>query len=743
MGIHIRKKWYRYQASYKIYVKEIKMDYFWNFVRILRVPVFIFLITIFTSGILSGQVAKKNALVCADKMVSYWSFDHDSTGFVIDQAGEKHDPLYGNYDYVPGISGKAMKLDGFRTYARRERMSTEEITDAFTVEAWIAPAAYPWSWSPIIDCSEHEIRGFFFGIDNLGHVGFKLAAGNYWYEAISEYSIPLREWTHLAAVYQADEKIVVYINGKERASEIIQGEYVPSRFGSATIGRNNMSQVWEEYQLTTPDTYFFLDGILDEICLSNIAKTEKQIKDNIDIVPEIKEPELSVRDKFPIGPVGSGSFGAYYTKLDYYSEWDDMWRVSDKPDIFVRFDNSPVQLIFWRGASFVPSWVSENGIWNINEWLETWGKDVQGCAEPIMDRHCRFSHVRLIESNGARVVIHWRYALNDSFYKIAAVSDDGRGEWCDEYHTIYPDMTGIRIQELHYSKPERRHDWLEQMILLPPGHYPHEVVENEEVTLVNMKGEYKNYSYQTVGSKMLLPEKANISMVNTKSEYKPYIIIPPDPIKSVEGSWDSPPFISYSARTGKGYHQEPAATVYGWWNHWPVAQIPGDGRWVITPDRASHFLLTAGVHWVDYEKDERTRTRIMLQGMTGNDATDLVPMAKSWLNAPEMAINTVGYTGGRYDRSEKAYIIEKIDLENAKNLEVSIMATTESPLINPAIIIKNWGMDLPGVKINNSPLSKGKKLRMGIRSTAQSNDLIIWCELESDERIKINFIRIS
>jgi len=118
-------------------------------------------------------------------------------------------------------------------------------------------------------------------------------------------------------------------------------------------------------------------------------------------------------------------------------------------------------------------------------------------------------------------------------------------------------------------------------------------------------------------------------------------------------------------------------------------------------------------------------------------------MAKSWLNAPEMTINTVGYTGGRYDRSEKAYIIEKIDLENAKYLEVSIMATTESPLINPAIIIKNWGMDLPRVKINNSPLSKGKKLRMGIRSTAQSNDLIIWCELGSDERIKINFNRIS
>jgi hypothetical protein len=275
-----------------------------------------------------------------------------------------------------------------------------------------------------------------------------------------------------------------------------------------------------------------------------VAKTREQIIDHINRVPEIKDPELSKRDQFPIGPVGSGSFGAFYTKLDYYKEWDEMWRVSDKPDLFVRFDHTPVQFIFWRGASFVPCWVSENGIWSLNEWLETWGEDVQGCAEPIMDRHCRFSHVRLIEKSEARVVIHWRYALNDSFYEIAAVSDDGRGEWCDEYHIIYPDMTGTRIQELHYSKPERRHDWLEQMILLPPGHFPGEVVEKEEVTLVNMKGESENYSYETVGSKMDLPEGANISLINTRSEYRPFIILPPGPVQTREGSWDYPPFIS-------------------------------------------------------------------------------------------------------------------------------------------------------------------------------------------------------
>ena len=170
-----------------------------------------------------------------------------------------------------------------------------------------------------------------------------------------------------------------------------------------------------------------------------------------------------------------------------------------------------------------------------------------------------------------------------------------------------------------------------------------------------------------------------------------------------------------------------------------MAQIPGDGRWVITPDRASHFLVTAGVHWIDYKKDERTRTKIMFQGMTDRPATDLVPLAESWLYAPDLTISTDGYSGGQYDRSEKAYMIEKTNPENGKGMELIIKASAESPLINPAIIIKNWGKELSQVQIDDTLMPQGKKLRQGIRSTALSDDLIIWLELESTEEIKISF----
>ena len=160
----------------------------------------------------------------------------------------------------------ALKFDGFTTFIERKLSNAQKPDGALTVESWIALAAYPWAWSPIADCSQDELTGFFFGISNEGHLGMKIAAGNSWLEVETEY-------------------------------------------GKFTIGWNARPKTWYEWQLTTENSYFFTD-----------------------------------RKVFPIGPAGSGSFGAFYAKLDYYKEWDDLWRVSEVPDIFVRFDESPVQL---------------------------------------------------------------------------------------------------------------------------------------------------------------------------------------------------------------------------------------------------------------------------------------------------------------------------------------------------------------------------------------------------------------
>ena len=236
------------------------------------------------------------------------------------------------------------------------------------------------------------------------------------------------------------------------------------------------------------------------------------------------------------------------------------------------------------------------------------------------------------------------------------------------------------------------------------------------------------------------PKGANMSFVNLKSAYKPFFIISPNPVETVEGKWDSPYLRTYAANMGQGYREDPVPSVYGWWNHWPVAQIPGDGRWVVTPDHPSHFNLTTFVQWEDYARTNKTRTRIMLQGMTPKGAADLVPLAKSWLQAPKLDLTSSAYQGGGYDQSERAYIIVKSNAAAQAPLDFKIQASEESPLLNPAIIVRNWGKQKAELRISGREIPDGKNFRQGIVSRPAGDDLIIWLRLESEKRWDVRIL---
>ena len=40
-------------------------------------------------------------------------------------------------------------------------------------------------------------------------------------------------------------------------------------------------------------------------------------------------------------------------------------------DVVVRFDDSPVKFVFWRGINYAPCWVTENDIWHNTQFYET------------------------------------------------------------------------------------------------------------------------------------------------------------------------------------------------------------------------------------------------------------------------------------------------------------------------------------------------------------------------------------
>ena len=666
----------------------------------------------------------------AQETFALWSFNQITNSTTIEEVSKQPDRIVGFCDPAPGIASGAIQLDGYTSFLERAKFG-KNLPEQFTVNAWLALESYPWFRSPVFDLRRAEMDGVILGVNHSG----KLAAGfgqpDSWVEMEGPL-LPLKQWLMLTLVVDSGKAAQMYLNGQPAAKSSVASVLGSTADHKLTIGRNAILERWPDYQYVATNSFAFLDGTLDEVTVHGAALSAAEIQkiyDHRQPLPKVQSPPRIL----PSGPAGPAEFGANYTRLNYTKQWDRLWRVGEYPDILVRLAANNCRLVFWRGTSFVPCWVTENGIWVTHEWCETWGRDVVSCAEPLMDRDCRFSHVRIIENSPARAIVHWRYALVDTEYTPVAKDVDGKGEWADEYYITYPDGIGIRRIDLFYSKPLRKHDWEEAIILLSPGQHPDEVIADPEVTLVNMAGERHDYSWRKdLPIELKEPPKANIHLVNLKSEYRPFYVISPEPFESAEGRFDSPFFRSYSAaQASPRYLPASVPSVYGWWNHWPVTPVPGDGRWVVNNDQPSHFNLTTFTQWKDYYRDDRVKTRIMLQGMTNKRAQDLVPLARSWLHPPSLAV-TQGQA--RYEPAERAYLISGI---RPGGMEGRLQADQEHPALKPAFVLNGLRLENPVVQIDGKPLAPGSDFQHGTVKELDQWKTVVWLNRDFTQEAKL------
>jgi hypothetical protein len=426
--------------------------------------------------------------------------------------------------------------------------------------------------------------------------------------------------------------------------------------------------------------------------------------------------------QLPSGPPGPGPFGAYYTHLTFTAEWDAPWRVGDHADVVVRFDNGGHRFVFWRGTSYIPCWVTDAGVWYTNEFVERRGAhspNTEGCVEPMSDKQCRFSHVRVIESNDARVVVHWRYAPVDVRYEHPFTDPaTGWSDWVDEYYAIYPDASGARRITVHTSATDRWCEFQECIVVNQPGTMPDDNIDLDAVTLANMDGQQKTYTWIEDGGPEFDagPPRANIIKVNTKGSIKPYAIAPP----AAKGQLITP----YSGH-GRDSH-------FNWWDHWPVSQTASDGRGAVSAERPSHSSLAhiglpgvATAEWKPYEQGPDTITKIMLHGLTDKAAAGLVPLAKSWLE-PAHATVEGPYASKGYDPTQLAYVFIAELPGQASELTVRLEASEASPAVNPAFVVERWGSADASVSLHGRTLTKGKDYQVGHSEGVSGKSLIVW-----------------
>jgi hypothetical protein len=627
------------------------------------------------------------------------------------------DTFKGNFEYVEGVNATAIKFDGFTARIIRTAIKVPDLSEAFTIEGWIAPRS---TSRAVIASQEKDYKeGFIFGLFG-GRLTLQMSTGDKWIQSQSTERVPTLRWSHVAVTFDSAEGINLYLNGKNVGNLAFEGRMKSARTEDLIIGmstKKDLSEVMEMEARTggffisgfrlgqTPlsteynpvYTHMAFDGLMDELKLYNQALSQQDIQDLY------KENRLSNKQPleeriYSTGPkIDDPSFGASYGRIPYYTEYEDVLRIGDYPDVLVRFDTSPVRLMFVHNNTYIPIWVTENDKMMSDQSVEING--INGWYEVMMDKQNRYSHVRLLENNGARVVVHWRYALCDRFYNIARPDEiTDWGDWADEYFTIYPDGVAVR-QWVYWTSTfgQMYLQFQETILKSQPGQSPEDILEVEALTLANMQGQTHTYSWKDgIPPYFPKPDGANVQLVNMKSKYKPFIVFEPGS-RIDKYIWSRP-------RGGRSH-------------------LPGGP-------------LTSGIPVISKGKKKDSYEAVALYGMTPERITELLPLAKSWIQPPQLKLTNSEFESEGFDKFQRAYILAR-RARNASTLKIELLGTSESPVVNPAFVIKNWGSQNVDLKIDGKQMKRGRDFRFGHRNSLEGKDLVVWIQFQSTKPVQL------
>jgi hypothetical protein len=164
--------------------------------------------------------------------------------------------------------------------------------------------------------------------------------------------------------------------------------------------------------------------------------------------------------------------------------------------------------------------------------------------------------------------------------------------------------------------------------------------------------------------------------------------------------------------------------------------MPSDGRYATYPDRTAHSSLThvfPAIYNEEHDGPTPFYQKILMEGMLDLIPKALVPLARSWMQAPEIA--DLKGAKGEYDQAQRAYVLMK----EADQISLKIDASKKSPIYNLAFVVKNWGDNSAvQVKVDGENLSPGSGFRQGtIRDIDGTATQIIWIERQSSKPVAI------
>lgn len=204
-------------------------------------------------------------------LVGYWSFDEGAGGVAHDfSVNNNHGALVNAPQWVDGIKGKAINLNGSNQYISLGLQSSFDLSGSLSFSFWAKPRLSALTGVHDFICNydssgstcQYEVylnNGILvFTIDGLGGASFE----NY----TSAASLTANKWHHIVAVSTGQDNVIFYVNGVAYTTTKSGSIATPtSGFGSTSIGRSGDFN----------GNYF--PGSIDEVRIYNRALSQDEI----------------------------------------------------------------------------------------------------------------------------------------------------------------------------------------------------------------------------------------------------------------------------------------------------------------------------------------------------------------------------------------------------------------------------------------------------------------------------------
>lgn len=617
---------------------------------------------------------------------------------------------------LPGVKGQAAFFDGFDSRIVVPGADVPVPERHFTVDVWLCPVAFPKSPCPIACRQRNDAPGGWnLWLDARGKVHFSVESAGEWVQVESPKGLPLREWSRITAAFRAADGLYLAIDGKEVARLPLELPSVEQKDYDLWIGRTPV-RTPSFFENKNIPIYSSLDGAVDELQIYTDKKAYAKILKEKFVRPAAPEFEARI---LPSGP-DNLAFGAWYIPLKYYKAFDERWR-GNVPDVVVSFGpDHPQKVVFWRGISYAPCFVTEKGNWMSNEFVERKKVTGWGCPESMSDKHADFSSVRILENTPARTVVLWRNAPVGVNQKFPYQSEETQwGDWSEETYIFYPDGVGVRKMEVWSEHLDHWYEWCQSLQVLHPSQRPEDVLDKDRIlSVAAMDGSSKTFGWDySVGKSQTEPTipGANIQVTYLQSQWNPFLILE-DGDGPNENGGRGPEIVRYAGKWSE-------FSAFPWRNHWPVAQDYVIGRYACVADAPSH-TYTATQYNAPHSIEGNKMTKLMLCGCTQGDAADLLPLAKSWLRAPRMT------SAGRevpYDVTQRAY------LASAETSSFRVEASPERPVSGLCLVVKGGSL-VRAVKVDGEPCADAK---IGLHTAWDGPSLVVWLPVNAEKPVEI------